>query len=206
MCERRTVPVSLLFSLAFLVFCVAATGCGYKVFVKGVTPGDPPAALQTGASFHIQESDQTDTSDDFGEVSTPEKIAKLLHERGYAISAEQDADYILIFDYDKEAMLGKKQVEPLSGVSSGVHSVRREGPYSHRLSINVLKAEPFRAHRESEIVWAGGAVTEITSLHSPKTVDLLLVAVFDRFGEATGQTDQVRLGFHDPRALDLREP
>ena len=112
----------------------------------------------------------------------------------------------LLVDYDKEAMLGRKQVEPLSGVSSGMHSVRREGPYSHKLSVNVMNAEPFRAHRESEIVWAGGAVTEMTSLNSPKTVDLLLVAVFERFGEDTGETLDIRLGFNDPRALDLREP
>ncbi len=203
MCVRHTVPVSLLsLALALLV----ATGCGYKVFVKGVTPGDPPATFLAGASFHVQESDETDTSDDYGEVTTQEKIGQLLHERGYVISTEEDADYILIFDYDKEAMLGKKQVEPLGGHQSGMHSVRREGPYSHKLSVNVLHAEAFRTHHESEVAWAGGAVTEMTSLHSPKTVDLLLVAVFERFGEDMGQTEHVRLGLNDPRALDLREP
>jgi hypothetical protein len=199
MSARRNLPVTAVILLVVL----AATGCGYKIFVKTVVSPEAPAPLEPGAAIHIQESAGLEG---WGEVSTAGKIEGLLEEHGYGVTDSSEADFLLFYDYSKDAMLGKKQVEPLSGGASGVHSVRKEGPYLHRLTISVVSAEPYLTRKESEVVWAGGAVTELTSLHSPKTLDLLLVAVFDRFSTDTGETLDLRMNLNNPRAARLREP
>jgi len=199
MSARRNLPVTAVILLVVL----SATGCGYKIFVKTVVSPEAPVSLERGAAIHIQDSAGLDG---WGEVSTPSKIERLLVDHGYGIAESSEADFLLFYDYSKEAMLGKKQVEPLSGGASGVHSVRKEGPYLHRLTISVVVAEPYLSRHESEVVWAGGAVTELTSLHSPKTLDMLLVAIFDRFSKDTGETLDLRMGLNSPSAADLREP
>jgi hypothetical protein len=199
MSARRNLPVTAV----ILILVLTATGCGYKIFVKTVVSAEAQAPLEPGAAIHIEPSAGLDG---WGEVSTAHKIRRLLGDHGYGVAESSEADFLLFYDYSKESMLGKKQVEPLSGGASGVHSVRKEGPYLHRLTISVVSAEPYRTRKESEVVWAGGAVTELTSLHSPKTLDMLLVAVFDLFSQDTGETLDLRMNLNNPRASDLREP
>ena len=134
------------------------------------------------------------------------KIERVLTAKGFAIVPESEAAASLFFKYEMEDLVQRKYFQPILGDSSGMKTVPAEGPFVHRLSVSVIRAEtnPTTDPPSTDVLWVGGAVLNATSIRSPEVIDILIVALFDHFPEDTGRTLRVPIHFRDPRAEDLR--
>jgi hypothetical protein len=186
-----------------LGLAAVASGCAYTVWVRGVREPGMQLDLEPGLPIAVARNPQAAPGADRGLAA---KIERMLDQRGYRVVPESEAAMVLFFDYEIEDMLARKYLMPISGPSGGIRTTLSEGPFNHTLTLSLVDAESYRdeTRKTADIPWAGGAVLNAAPVGTPKIVDLLLVAVFDHFGEDTGTTLKTGMTFNDRRARQLR--
>ena len=192
------------------VFLLTATGCGHAVLVKGVETAETKPVIPRGTSFFVEgepgaaaEVGRAEVEADRAEVTR--KIEGLLEDRGYTVTSQSDADYSLRYSYEITPLLGKMSLEHLKGgPHMGMGTVRREGPFNHRLYLWVAEVASGVGQEEPQTVWAGGGILNGAPTDSSRFLDLLLVATFKHFLKDTGDTLETRITLSDPRVRRLR--
>jgi hypothetical protein len=189
---------------AALVLLLGAVGCGHAVLVKGVATADTRPAITQGTSFFVEPDNEAEVETDRTEVTR--KIAGLLEHEGYTITSSSDADFSLHYEYEITPLLGKMSFEPSrGGPHHGMSTVRREGPFNHRLYVWVAEVGSGEAPEAPFTVWASGAILNRAPTDGSRFLDVLLVATFDHFLEDTGDTLQTRMSLSNPRVKRLRD-
>jgi hypothetical protein len=182
---------------------VLASGCSYKIYVRGVHDRDA-GLLEPDTGLHIQVN--TTGDDGNSNVVLAAKIQTVLEAKGFRVVPEAEAVAYLFFEYDMEDLVKRKYLHPSPGVSSGLSTHASEGPFVHTLSVSVVNAGSYMAEGKThaDVLWAGGAVLDTTSLRSPKVIDMLVVTLFDHFPDDTQQTLKLGMNLNDSRAKSLR--
>lgn len=193
-----------LLACAFLLGTVAVlSGCtAHRAYVRGVagdnveTPLPPDAAIcvaviPEGLDWKIN-----------GEITRD--IETLLLSKGYRIADSSNAHYFLFFEFDREAMMERARFELSGGMSSGLHTIKKQGPFDLTLTLRLVEADAYHETGLSEFVWAGAAVLPEAPTESTKLVHLLLVAAMEPFPEETGKTIKRKIDFYDQQAKQLR--
>lgn len=185
-------------------FLLGATGCGHAILVKGVDVAEARPVIPQGTSFAVEKDSSAEGETDRAKVAR--KIEELLEEKGHEVTSSPDADFSIRYAYEITPLLGKMSLEPIVGSThQGIRTVRREGPFNHRLYVWVTEAGPGVGEEEPLTVWAGGGILNGAPTDSPRFLDLVLVATFEHFLEDTGETLETRLQLGDARAQRLRE-
>ena len=189
---------------AVLLAAVALSwGCSsHRAYVRGVagdnveTPVPPDAAICVAV---IPDGKEWEIN---GEITRD--IETLLLHKGYKIADSSNAEYFLFFEFDREAMMTRARFELSGGMASGLHSIKKEGPFDLTLTLRLVEAKSYHETGLDEFVWAGAAVLAEAPTESTKLVHLLLVAAVDPFPEDTGKPIKKRIDFYDTQAKQLR--
>lgn len=213
---------------AFLLLCLifGIAGCAaYHVDVTGYLDPEHPPSLNPGKTVFVVQNEKADNP--LLEKEVASKIARLLQQKEYRLSAPEDADFRLVFAYgmdigplrvksftrrepdrtdvvyryDDETGKSSWQTVTIPGpISYQTYSVRN---YTCFLSIRVIDARKFRQSGEVEVVWAADTVSEGGSSDVRDVLNYLLVATFEYFGQDTGKAVRVKLAPEHPRVKCL---
>ena len=187
---------------ALLCSIPISVGCGYRAQVRGVTTPDY-GIVATGDKVCIESSEKGVRSELAAAVG--DKIARLLTEMGYTVTGSEDADFVLLYDYDNKALMNRVRIQPISGVRTGIHTTAVKGPFEQSLSLQLVEADAYRAGGEENHVWAGVALLENLPTQSPRFLDMLLVAGLRHFPDDTGEVVEIKMRRSDPQAQILRQ-
>ncbi len=211
--RHRAIPALLL-----LLAAGCLGGCGptlVQVNVNGYTDLAAPAAIAPGGSFFIIEN--REARNPLLEKEIKEKIVKLLEQRGYQMAAYEKAQYYLFFSYGS----GPGRSAPVAlpdyyGWGSGYgwpHSYLlvapvfsyypRESLYDRWLLINVVDGKYYREKGEFSALWVGEARSTGTSGDLRLSVNYLLLANFQEFGNNTGKAVAVEINEQAPQIQGL---
>lgn len=189
-------------SVALLCTIGLLTGCAHTAYVRSVAGPEAGDAPSPGASICVALTPGAVEWDMSNEIT--EKIGRLLARKGYTATSSTDADYFLFYEFDRKTLMTRGRLEPLGGVSTGIHTTRQEGPFDLTLSLRLVKAGTYHDEDADGFVWVGGAVLREVPTESPKFIDLLLVVALKQFPKDTGTTIKTRIGLYDPNAKALR--
>ena len=194
--ERKILVTAIVAALAL------GSGCSYKIYVRGVHDLEA-GRIEPDMGLHIQVN--ATSGDKEAHDALAAKIKTVLENKGYNVVPEAQAVAYLFFEYDMEDLVKRKYLHPSPGISSGMSTYAGEGPFVHTLSVSVVNAGSYMTEgkAQADVLWAGGAVLDTTSLRSPRVVDMLVVVLFDHFPDDTQQTLRVGMNLNDPRAKRL---
>jgi hypothetical protein len=210
--------------LIILVIACGLAGCAtyYNVMVNGYTGPGTTGKIKPGGFFVIMENKEAQNP--LLEQEIRGKIAKLLEERGYPVTTSYDkADYYLFFAYGMGQPRSVGVPYSYGSIGWGVGwgpgwgwggpSVAIGAPYGwgtdvvtlydRWLQIKVVEGPPYRTQKNSRAVWVGEARSSGSSSDLRTTLDYLLVAVFNQFGQNTGKAITVEMKQNDPAVTGL---
>jgi hypothetical protein len=207
--------------LVIFLLGLGLSGCAtyYNIKVNGYTAPKTAEQLKPGGFFYIMEDKEA--KNPLLETEVREKIVRLLEGHGYPVTSSFDkADYYLFFKYG----MGQPQSVGVTdyygsvgwgfgwgggwGWGYGGPSVGIWAPpygsteivtlYDRWLQINVVDGPLYRTQKVSRSVWVGEARSHGTSSDLRTTLNYLLVALFNHFGQNTGKVIDVKLKQNDP--------
>lgn len=195
--------------LPYMILCLAiifATGCGHVISMKGVVNPKVEQKIPGNAAIHVNVDPAPDSEDEdeYDREEIERKLVKLLVEKGYRITPASDAGYTLHCSYKTIPLVEKRMLEILSGPRAGVHTIRREGPFDHKLSLWMVENTPLAEREDTGAVWAGAAVIHGQQSSSPRFMDLLLIAAIRHFPDNTDGTVEIKLNLESQEAKRLR--
>jgi hypothetical protein len=197
----RNVAVAVVSAAAAVLLCA---GCVHNVYYLGEKGGDTPIPPADAAGIWVDTDPDAATTPQDADVKR--KIHMLLRGSGYRTVPEDEADLFLFFEYSVDSVLGRIYLEPMTGMTRGVETVRREGPFEHSLSLWLLDAEAYRDGQREEMLWLGGSKLAQAPTESSRFLDMLLIAAFKEFPQETEGTLRAKMRLNDPRARRLRQP
>lgn len=195
--------------IVFFILTLFLSGCAtyYNVRVNGyLDEFHAQTAITPAASFYVLENKNSKNS--LFEYEIKSKIEKMLSEKGYRLESDNKADFYV--SYILAISSGKHQSEmtPLyypgeTGViqtydSSGktINSIitfpgytayvpHKFIVYTSTLSLKVINADLFRNNKQENSVWIGEALCTSQNSDLRDTVNYLLIASFEHFGQNT---------------------
>jgi hypothetical protein len=210
--------------LVILLVCSMA-GCAtyYKIRVNGYTAPKTAQQIKPRAFFYIMQDKAS--KNPLLEAEVKGKIARLLEGQGYPVTSSfAKADYYLFFRYGigQPRSVGVPDYYggfgwgvgwgPGCGWGWGGPSVAVGVPvggtsvvtlYDRWLQIKVVAGPPYRTQKISQTVWVGDAKSSGSSSDLRTTLNYLLVAVFNHFGQNTGKAITVELKQNAPEVSAL---
>ncbi len=193
-------------------------GCApaiHQVQVNGYIDKQAPVQLAPGAKLFIIENKEA--KNPLLEKEIRDKIAGLLEKQGYRFTPYEQADYYLLFTYGMGparsvtvpmpdfypyglGYYGRSYlfVSPYSGYYPYIETV-----YDRFLLINVVDGKFYREQGKFRTLWVGEARSSGASPDLRQTVNYLLAADLEHFGQDTGKALTVDLSEQDPRILEL---
>lgn len=199
---KRILPAVMIPVLAIIF----AMGCGHIVSMKGViNPGvERQIPMNTALHVNVEQGPDSEDEDEYDREEIERKLTILLVEKGYRITPASDAVYILHCTYETIPLVEKRMLEMISGPRAGVHTIRREGPFDHKLSLWMVENAPLAEREDAGAVWAGAAVIHGQQSASPRFLDLLLIAAIRHFPDDTDGTVEINLNLESQEAKRLR--
>jgi hypothetical protein len=196
---------------AFLMAAIIASGCGparYDVRVNGYTDPTAPAGLAPGGAFFIMSN--KDAKNPLLDKEVQEKIGRLLVKQNYRLVPYEQAEYLLFFNYGlggERPTVVLPDYYPYAGFGFGGgywgrgSSVYWGGPffsfpfgaeavalYDRWLLLKVVDAKTYREKgQQQQTLWVGEARSTGTSTDLRTSLNYLLLAAFQKFGQNTGQ-------------------
>jgi hypothetical protein len=214
-----------LIALVILVAGCCLSGCGptlYHVNVNGYTDPAAPTQLAPGGSFFVIENQKAQNP--LLEKEIAGKINQLLTGKGYELVPYDRAQYYLFFSYGAGDERAANVVMPDSytsyGLSLGGGTGWRGSPfvfgapffsfypgperrYDRWLLLNVVDAKYYREKGQFQTVWVGEARSTGTSQDIRLTINYLLLADFQQFGQNTGKALGVEINENAPKVQGL---
>ncbi|MBI4824919.1 MAG: hypothetical protein HY807_00650 [Nitrospirae bacterium] len=142
------------------------------------------------------------------EVETAEKIKKALSAHGYiSVDNLKDADYILLFEYSIDNGKAISSIEsgyilnPVTKHFEKSRSTNTDIEYTKQLTLRLFSAE--KLSDTSQPVWTGKAYNHDAGSNLRRTIDYLVVAAFEHFGEETGEEKMQTINSEDERIKSL---
>lgn len=182
---------------------VLLTGCAHTALIRGVAGNDEQATLPPDALINVSSDPNGKPWDMNPEIT--HKLERILTTMGFTVTDSSDADFYLFFEFDRESLMNRVRFEPFSGIQSGLHTTRREGPYDLTLSLRLVRAETYHQNDMETFLWAGGAILPEVPTESPQFIDVLLVAGMRAFPRETERTLKTRIGLYDSPVRDVRD-
>jgi len=148
---------------AVLLAAVALfSGCSaYRAYVRGVAGDNVEAPVPPNAAICVAVIPDGKEWKINGEITRD--IETLLLHKGYRIVDSSNAEYFLFFEFEREAMMTRSRFELSSGMASGMHSIKKEGPFDLTLTLRLIEANAYHQAGLAEFVWAGAAVLPVPS-------------------------------------------
>jgi hypothetical protein len=197
-----TRPVSkvLLVVPLVLVGALLLAGCSYPVYVRGVQV-EAKADIPPGSSINVRLMPDADHSD--RDEAILKKIEYMVAKRGYVTASESDAEYILLFRCDLQAMVHRMSLDAPGGGRAGMVTTSKPGPFERSLLLHIVEAPPFRKDQTEQVVWAGSSIIHDAPTDGPIFEDMLVEAAFRHFPVDTGETLKVKLRTSSPSVKRL---
>jgi len=188
-------------SVRLLLPCVLAAGCAarYDVEISGFAISGQSLGLPAVSTIGVVED--SNATNPFFEKEIAVKIQKLLGTKGFS-TAGTEPDYYLLFSYGIDSGTGDIVTVNVAGTCGGkpysristIHTppYTTYVPYSATvytrwLVLRLIDGRAYRKAKEIVPVWIG----EITSVGAGsdlrETINYMLVAAFEHFGENTGK-------------------
>jgi hypothetical protein len=190
-------------------------GCadGYVVRVNGFLEAD--RAIADKAAIYVAEDANSRNPIFMKEIKA--KVERLLSEYGYSPSAEENvADYrlSLAFGVDRRQVSG---FQPYYGPvwfghyghggqyygSFGTYVPYTETYHDQWLTISLADTGRQDPLTKGTVVWVGEALTTKYNADMRQTINYLLVAVFEFFGQDTRKQRRIRIDENDPRLMHI---
>ena len=209
-----------------LIMAAGLCGCGptlYNVKVNGYTDPAAPALIAPGGSFFVIENQQA--KNPLLEKEIAGKINKLLTNRGFSLSAYEQAQYYLFFSYGIGQELAASVAMPDYSYGFGLGGgpgygwrgggsyffaapfftfyPTPENLYSRWLLLNVVDGKYYREKGEFRTIWVGEARSTGTSADLRTAINYLLLADFQQFGQNTGKAVSVEINEAAPQVQGL---
>ena len=173
---------SFLICFVLLAALLLATGCSFRVNVRGYQSPEATVLMNPGMSVHIQPEASVYSGARPVEVAELTRmISTLLTELGYEIAPGDEADLLMVYSYDHVGHNNRVRFEPQTGPVGGMKTVGRGGPYDHRLWLRVVNNREILEAGDEQVVWVGGASLDSSPTASGRFVAMLLVAAFEDF-------------------------
>ncbi len=198
-------------------------GCAtyYPVRVNDYLYPSPAAApIPAGAAFFVLEN--KNEKNPILEAEIKSKIEILLEDRGYKIGPYEQADFYISFAYSVNSGKTISEIRPeyVTGETGVVHTYKPNGvnrtsivtfpgyttyvPYrvtvfTSTLVLDVLEAAALKNNNERKIVWIGENSSTSQNSDLRETINYLLVAAFEHFGENTGKSITINISGNDQR-------
>jgi hypothetical protein len=189
----------------------------HHIHVTGYLDPSCPSSLVPGKRVFVVQNTEADNPILEKEIAS--KIEKLLEQKGYAPSTEEGADFHLFFSYGmrmgpvrSETVTHSHRVPVYDAEKKETRyetvyraSERCVQQYASSLSIRVMNSEKMRESDHIEVVWASDTTSEGKETDLRDTLNYLLVATFDYFGQDTGKAVGVIFWPYDKRVDPLRK-
>jgi hypothetical protein len=173
---------SFLICFVLLATLLLASGCAFRVQVRGYQSPEATVLMNPGMSVHIQPEASAYASSSPVEVAELTRmISDLLTELGYTIAPADESDLLMVYSYDHIGHNNRVRFEPQTGPVGGMKTVGRGGPYDHRLWLRVVNNKKILKDGDEQVVWVGGASLDSAPTASGRFVAMLLVAAFEDF-------------------------
>jgi hypothetical protein len=194
----------------FFVAGIIAFGCGparYDVRVNGYTDPAAPAGIAPGGAFCIMEN--KDAKNPLLDKEVQEKIGRLLTRLNYRLVPYDKAEYLLFFNYGlggERPTVILPDYYPYAGFGFGGGYWGRGSSifvapwfsfppageavalYDRWLLLKVVDAKTYREKgQQQQTLWVGEARSTGTSTDLRTSLNYLLLAAFQKFGQNTGQ-------------------
>ncbi len=205
------------------------SGCAtyYSVRVNDyLYPTLASAPIPAGATFFVLEN--KNEKNPILETEIKSKIETLLQNRGYKIGPYERADFYLSFTYSISSgkIISEIRPEYVPGETGVIQTYKPNGvtrtsivtfpgyttyvPYrvtvfTSTLTLNVLEAAVLRSNNESKIVWIGENSSTSQNPDLRDTINYLLVAAFEHFGENTGKSITINISRKDQRVREIAQ-
>jgi hypothetical protein len=202
-----------------LILFVSGCATTYRVRTNSfVDKTDPSSQIRPGSTFTVLTNPSAPNP--IFEDEMKRKIEASLADQGYKIGPEDQADYLLTFQYDISAHSetdsypdyrtgpaiaqrvfvsgGNRSYTVISpGLSYTTYSVRTRTVYTAKLFVKVLDGHAQSGQKE-KTVWVGESMNESTNPDLRDSIDYLLVGTFRVFGKDTGKSREVVIDEKDP--------
>ncbi len=193
--------------LLILAFFLSGCATYYNVRVNGyLDKVHAQTPINSGVSFCVLEN--KNPKNPILEYEIKSKIEKTLSENGYMLESENKAGLYLSYMYAISSGKHQSEMTPLyypgnTGMiqtydSSGkttnsiitfpgytVYVPHKFIVYTSSLNLKVIDAKLFRDKKQESVVWIGEAISTSQNSDLRETVNYLLVASFEHFGENT---------------------
>ena len=178
------------------------TGCAdsYTVYVNGLAKIAGP--IPKNARIFVAVDPNSDNPIFDNEIKV--KIVKLLASRGMQPIDDPSAEYRLSFDF---GMMSHRE-QDYEYVGAGFDMHRRRTGLGTAHYIPTLRTVwdqwlQIKVYRGDTVVWVGEAVTSKSYADKRESVDYLLVAAFEHFGQDTVSRKSLTISAKDPRITGL---
>jgi len=203
--------------LLFACLILGIAGCGiHHIHVTGYLDPSCPSPIVPGSRIYVVQN--ADADNPILEKEVASKIERLVEEKGYTLSTEEDADFHLFFSYGmgigpvRSETISHPQRIPVYDAESKTtryetvyHSSERcVQHYASSLSIRVMDSKKMRESDQVQVVWAADTTSEGKNTDLRDTLNYLLVATFDYFGQDTGKAVGIIFWPYDKRVDPLR--
>jgi hypothetical protein len=189
-------------SSILILSLVSLTGCAesYSVYVNGFAETAKP--IPENARIYVSVDPNSDNPIFDNEIKV--KIVKLLASRGFVPIDDVKSEYHLTFRFGVMSY----QEEDYEYFGAGL------GMYGRRSGLDTAYYIPairtvwdqwlqIKVYRSDAVVWVGEAVTSKSCADKRKSVEYLLVAVFEYFGQDTVSRKSLTISEKDPRITGL---
>lgn len=176
-----------------------------SVIPRGFTPGD---------SFSIKPANE---NDELFSKEVGQKIKILLNDRGYRVKTA-GADYDLVFAFDMK----KSKHTRLTPIYTPGYVPYYDPYYYHRYSYHHTYTTTYVPEQytrfdkklvvavhdntgiEKKTIWSSAAVTSELDSDLRRTIDYLLITIFQNFGQDTAQAIETNINYGNAVVTDLR--
>ena len=218
---KRLVSLVIFASVFFLQGCATY----YSVRINGFSDARESGGLiPPGASFYIMENKNSKNPIFEKEISL--KIGKLLVQKGYRLESYDNADMILSFVYSISSGRNVSDIRPVyqPQETGTIRTIKPNGSvstsfvtfpgytqyypykvtvYTSSLILEVSDAASVKEAREEKKLWIGEIASTSENADLRDTINYLLVACFQYFGENTSKSVSLNISGSDARIKDL---
>jgi len=186
----------------------------------------PEISIPLSATFCVIEN--KDARNPLFEAEIKSKIEKLLRQKGYNIVAYDQAEFYLSFNYSMGqarvvteivpfynpsetatiqtvSSTGRSRTSYVTYSGSTTYLPQKFTVYTPTLVLEALDAKLLRSTKEEKKVWIGEAAYTTPEPNLRDTVNYLLFATFEHFGENTRKSMTIKVSGSNPKVKELMQ-
>ncbi|HNV86517.1 MAG TPA: DUF4136 domain-containing protein [Candidatus Omnitrophota bacterium] len=213
--------------LIFLTLTALGPGCSTQdIVIEGFVPKNATEAIPAQASFAVLTNPKVFNSVLDAEIAA--KIEKMLRIKGYRVSPQESADFIVRYTYGIKGhdvttvsfpddypfenpcvvrgFYGYGGYDPFISPDLGWVTEASETYkiYTSKLLIKIKDEKHYPANDPRSVIWIGESYIDTYRRDLRSSVDYLLAAMFQYFGADTGQSREIRIKPENPLLKELQ--